>query len=176
MKIPTCSALIMATVLLFGTAARATVITDYDRHANFPSYKTYSWARVDTPDSMWTQRIKSAVDSQLSAKGWKQVDSGGDVVIRAFGGVAPAQDVHVTGDVLGGPGWFGGGFGDATATKNTNAVGALVIEMFDASSKNMVWRGFSDDTLSTNSDKSVRNLNKDVEKMFKKSPPGSNGK
>lgn len=173
MKIRTCAALIVVTMLLLGTLAWADVMTDYVRHANFSSYKTYSWGRVVTPDSMWSQRIKSAVDGQLAAKGWKEVESGGDVVINAFGGAHAEQDVHVTGDFVR---EFGGGFGDAWASKSTYAVGALVIEMVDASSKNMVWRGASTDTLSAKSDKDTKRMDKEVEKMFKKFPPESNGK
>jgi hypothetical protein len=40
-KIRTCSALIVTTVLLIG-AGGAIVNTDYDRHAYFFDYKTYS--------------------------------------------------------------------------------------------------------------------------------------
>jgi hypothetical protein len=35
--------------------------------------------------SLWTDRITSAVDSQLQAKGWQKVLSGGDASVAAFG-------------------------------------------------------------------------------------------
>jgi len=78
------SGLIIATVLLIGTAW-AGVTTNYDRHANFSKYKTYSWGRVETANSLWDQRAKNAIDSQLAAKGWSQVPSGGDVTVNAVG-------------------------------------------------------------------------------------------
>jgi uncharacterized protein DUF4136 len=178
MKIRTCWALIVATVLLTATAG-ATIITDYDHHANFSNYKTYSWGRVETANSIWDQRVKNAIDSQLVAKGWRQVESGGNVVVNAIGITRVEQEVHVTASGWGG-GWgpwgaLGGGpaFGDATGTKDTYAVGTLIVEIRDATSKNMVWWSLSDKSLPTKSDKAAKNLDKDVEKMFKHFPPNS---
>ena len=53
------------------------VKTDYDHSANFGQYKTYSWEKVQTKDQLLVDRIKSAVDSALAAKGWTELPSGG---------------------------------------------------------------------------------------------------
>jgi hypothetical protein len=72
-----------------------------------------------------------------------------------------------------GGGWrWGGGFGDATTTVNTYKVGTLVVDLFDATSKKLIWRGSSTDTLSSTSDKNIKALDKGVEKMFNHFPPG----
>ena len=55
-------------------------------------------------------------------------------------------------------------------------VGTLVVDLFDAKTKRLVWRGNSSDTLSNNPNKNIKNLDKDVEKMFKQFPPGSSKK
>jgi len=52
-------------------------------------------------------------------------------------------------------------------------VGTLVIDLFDTKTKQLIWRGTASDTLSNNSNKNIENLNKGVEKLFKKFPPGS---
>src|SRR6202051_3358525 len=71
-------------MLLFaGRVSAQQVKTDYDRSANFAQYKTYSWEHVKTQDALDVDRIKSAVNTALAAKGWTQVDSGGDVSIVA---------------------------------------------------------------------------------------------
>jgi hypothetical protein len=59
------------------------VKTDYDRNANFSQYKTYSWEKVQTQDSLWVDRIKEAVNAALTAKGLTPVESGGDIAIVA---------------------------------------------------------------------------------------------
>ena len=45
------------------------VKTDYDRNADFGQYKTYSWEKVNTQNDLWVDRIKTAVNSALTAKG-----------------------------------------------------------------------------------------------------------
>jgi hypothetical protein len=57
------------------------VKTDYDHNANFGQYKTFSWEKVQTKDPLMVDRIKDAVNATLAAKGWTQVDSGGDVCV-----------------------------------------------------------------------------------------------
>jgi hypothetical protein len=49
----------------------------------------------------------------------------------------------------------------------------LVVDLYDAKTKQLLWRGSSSDTLSNNSNKNIKNLDKGVQKMFKKFPPGS---
>ncbi|HEY2498428.1 MAG TPA: DUF4136 domain-containing protein [Candidatus Angelobacter sp.] len=146
------------------------VKTDYDRDANFSQYKTYSWSSVKTADPLLVDRIKNAVNSTLSAKGLKQVDSDGDLTINAMEITKEQQTLDTFYN-----GGFGGrrfgGLGDATTTTETYKVGTLVVDLFDAQSKELIFRGSSSDTLSDKSDKNIKNLNKGVEKMFKHFPP-----
>src|ERR1700756_3770239 len=60
------------------------VKTDFDRALNFSQYKTYSWEKVQTADPASVGRIKAAVNAALAAKGWTQVESGGDISIIAI--------------------------------------------------------------------------------------------
>ena len=60
--------------LLCATPAFAQQVkSDYDRSADFSQYKTYSWEQVQTQNPLWVDRIKTAVNSTLAAKGWTQV-------------------------------------------------------------------------------------------------------
>ena len=49
--------------------------------------------------------------------------------------------------------------------------GSLVVDLVDASSKDMVWRGVATDTLSDKTKKNGHKLNKAIRRMFKKYPP-----
>jgi hypothetical protein len=163
-----------------GRALAQQVKTDYDRSANFAQYKTYSWEHVKTQDALDVDRIKSAVNTALAARGWTQVDSNGDVSIVAMEITREQQTLNTFYDGFGGGwGWRrfgGGGFGDATTTTETYKVGTVVVDLFDSKTKQLIWRGSSSDTLSNNSDKNIKNLDKGVEKMFKQFPPGSSKK
>jgi hypothetical protein len=172
---------LMAMMFLFaGKSSAQQVKTDYDRGANFAQYKTYSWEHVKTQDALDVDRIKNAVNAALAAKGWTQVDSGGDVSIVAMEITRNQQTLNTFYDGFGGGwGWRrfgGGGFGEATTTTETYKVGAVVVDLFDTKTKQLIWRGASSDTLSNNSEKNIKNLDKGVEKMFKKFPPSSSKK
>src|SRR5712671_1347233 len=146
------------------------VKTDYDHNANFGQYKTYSWEKVQTKDPLMVDRIKNPVNAALAAKGWTQVDSGGDVSVVAMEITQNQQTLNTFYDGFGG-GWRWGGFGDATTTTETYQVGTLCVDLFDAKAKNLIWRGSSSDTLSSNADKNTKNLDKGVQKMFAHFPP-----
>jgi len=166
--------------VLFATASFGEQVkTDYDRSADFSQYKTYSWEKVQTQDQLWVGRIKDAVNAALAAKGWTQVPSGGQVAIVAMETTKNQQTLNTFYDGFGGGwGWrrFGGGgmggFGDATTTTENYKVGTLVVDLFDAHSKNLIWRGSASDTLSDKSEKNIKNFDKGVEKMFDHFPPG----
>jgi Domain of unknown function (DUF4136) len=169
---------LMGMMGLFAIAAPAQQVkTDYDRSANFGQYKTYSWEQVKTKEALDVDRIKSAVSAALAAKGWTQVESGGDVSIIALEMTQNQQTLNTFYDGFGGGwGWRrfgGGGFGEATTTTETYMVGTLVVDLYDTKTKQLLWRGSSSDTLSKNSNKNIKNLDKGVEKMFKKFPPGA---
>jgi hypothetical protein len=146
------------------------VKTDYDHNTNFGQYKTFSWEKVQTRDPLLVDRIKDAVNGALTAKGWTQVDSGGDVALVAMEITRDQQTLNTFYDGFGG-GWRWGGFGDAATTTETYQVGTLVVDLFDAKTKNLIWRGSSSDTLSNNADKNTKNLDKGVQKMFSHFPP-----
>jgi hypothetical protein len=149
------------------------VKTDYDRAANFSQYKTYSWKKVQTPDPLWVDRIKGAVDAALAAKGWTQVASGGDISIVAIEINRNQQTLNTYYDDFGGGfRWRGlGDFGESTTTSDTYTVGTLVVDLFDAKTKNLVWRGVSSGMLSDKSHKNIENLNRGVQKLFQHFPP-----
>jgi hypothetical protein len=162
-------------VILFATASFAQQVkTDYDRDADFNRYKTYSWEKVQTQDSLWVDRIKEAVNTALAAKGWIPVQSGGDVAIVAIETTRNQPTLNTFYDGFGGGwGWRrGGSFGDSTTTVENYKVGTLVVDLFDSHSRKLIWRGSSSDTLSDKSDKNIKTLDKGVQKMFDHFPPG----
>jgi hypothetical protein len=161
-------------VLLFAPVSFGQQVkTDYDRSADFSQYKTYSWEKVQTQNPLWVSRIKDAVNSALTAKAWTQVESGGNVAIIAMETTQERQTLNTFYDGFGGGWrWRGfGGFGESTTTADTYKVGTLVVDLFDANTKALIWRGSSSDTLSDKSDKNIKNLDKGVQKMFDHFPP-----
>ena len=162
---------------MLGAAFAQKVQTDFDHQANFSQYKTYSWQEIKPANSLWDARIKSAVDAQLAAKGWTQVDSGGDVALVAIKTSQTQRTLQTFYDGVGGGwGWRrfgGGGIGDATTTEQDYKVGTLVVDLYDAKTKQLIWRGSAQDTVSDKATQNEKNLDKGVAKMFKAFPPAS---
>ena len=181
MKMQKVISVLIGIMLLFaGMVSAQKVSTDYDRRANFAHYRNYSWLHVQTRDPLSVDRIKNAVNTALAAKGWTQVDSGADVSIVAMEITRDQQTLDTFYDGFGGGwGWRrfgGGGFGEATTTSDTYKVGTVIVDLFDARTKQLIWRGAASDTLSDNADKNIKNLDEGVDKMFKQFPPGARTK
>jgi hypothetical protein len=165
------SALIGIMFLFAGMSSADQVKTDYDRSANFSQYKTFSFEEVKMQNPLFVERIKNSVRTALARKGWTPVDSGSDISIVATG-MTRTEQMHVSYDgITGGSGWTPGpgGIGDT----DTYKVGTLVVDLFETKTKKLLWRGSSSDVLSRNSNKNIKNLDKSVEKMFKKFPSSS---
>jgi hypothetical protein len=152
---------------------------DYHRSANFSAYKTYHWVdykSVQVADQLLDQDIKRAVDAQLTGKGLRRVESGGDLLVGYQ--TVISQEMQFDGRGFGGGpfGWGGpwGNWGNAQVTLSTTDIGKLVIGLFDPATKQLVWRGSVSRTLDVKKDpdKNYRNLEKAMAKLFRSYPPG----
>ncbi len=173
----------MKTLPILGLAAVCSMVvafadvkTDYSHKADFSKLHTYSWIKVQTDNPLWTDRITRAIDSELSAKGWTKVPSGGDASVAAYGSTHTERNLQTWYDGFGG-GWYWRGFGDgmATTTVEKVPVGTLTVDIFDSSNKQLIWRGSATDTLSDKPESNEKKLDKSVANMFKKFPPESKG-
>jgi Domain of unknown function (DUF4136) len=156
--------------------AYAKVSTDFNHQADFSRYHTYSWIGVHSGNPLWQDRIMAAADSQLAAKGWTKVASGGDAAVSAFGKTTEKDTLETFYDGFPGWGWRGWG---GTVTARTQVipqrVGNLVVDIFDGSTKQLIWRGAASETLSEKPDKNEKKLEHAVEDMFKHFPPPPKG-
>jgi hypothetical protein len=180
-------AVVMAIVLIGSSmsAFAANVRTDYDHTASFSQYNSYSWGKVTTSNPFYVTRIQQAVNSQLQAKGWQLMPSGGTVTVFATDQIHNQQELQTMYDGFGGGwglgwgwrswGWNGGwadpGFGTATTTTTDQPVSNLVIDLFEGSSKKLLWRGLATEDLSSNSAKNTKAVDGDIKDMFKSFPP-----
>ena len=148
------------------------VTTDYNKSADFAKYKTFKWIKEPkTSNPLTRQRVIDDVNSALRARGLQLVTSNGDLCIAAHAATTQERTLNTFYDGFGG-GWrWGGGFGSATTMVDTYEVGTLVVDIFDAQTKEAVWRGTASKTLSGNPEKNADSLNKAVVKMFKDFPP-----
>jgi hypothetical protein len=148
------------------------VFHDYDREANFASLKTFSWMegpRATARNAIMDKRIKNAVNSRLQAKAYQENSSQPDFLLAYHTNVKERLDVQDWGYVYGPRGRFWGR--DVTVTKYKE--GTLVLDIVDARSKQLIWRGVAQGALPNNPDpqKIDKVVNESVQKLLEKFPP-----
>jgi hypothetical protein len=165
----------VALAMLLATSALAQkVTTDFAKDADFQRYKTFMWIKEPKPTNpLIRQRIIDDVNAALETKGLKLVTADADIAIAGHAATRTERSLDTFYDGFGG-GWrWRGGFGSATTRVSTYEVGTLVIDLFDAKTKEALWRGTATRTLSDDPQKNTENLNKAVVKLFKDFPPAT---
>ena len=173
----------VATMSIAIGCSSMTVNHDWDRQADFSTYKTYAWHDSDTnvkdSDPLGHDRFIRAIDAQLVAQGLQKVSSNPDVYVTYHSEENEQMSLDTTymGGGWGyGPGWgWGGmgmgGMGTSTTTVRTYSVATVVLDMSDAKQKRLVWRGTVSDTMSDNPQKNAKKIATAAEKLFKDYPP-----
>jgi len=169
---------IFVLLIVSSTALAQKVAVDWDKAANFASFKTYTWAN-GTPalNPLMGDRIVAAVDAQLSAKGLQKVAPGAnpDLVVIYHAGRDTETRVNTidTGMYGGGWGMWGGYYGGGSSTTYIDKilVGQLIVDIGDVKTKKYVWRGTGSGTIPSKPEKGEALINKAVAKMFAKFPP-----
>jgi hypothetical protein len=138
---------------------------------DFAKYHTYKWVVIEGgshPNQIVDAQIKSSVDSQLASKGLTKTD--GDKADLLIGyHVAVDKEKQWNAYSMGGPRF--GGMG--TATSSTISIGTLVLDIYDPTTKQLVWTGTATKTLnpSSNQEKNQKNLDNAMAKLLKNYPP-----
>jgi len=165
MKRQMITALVLA-ALTAGVVYAQHVNTDSDPAAPFATYKTYAWTPgTASAVSLTEQRIHDGVNAQLQGKGMTQVDSNPNVF------VATHVTTHTVPQVIA-DGFGPWGFGAGMATVQTYTEGSLIVDLYDATTRKMVWRGVATAAVSDKPEKNAAKIDKSLMKMFQRYPPG----
>jgi hypothetical protein len=171
----------LAAVFVVSAGAQQ-VSTDYDHNADFQKYHTFSIYKLQASNPLVEQRLRDILIRDLAARGLEMVPQGGDLAITAIGSRTNQQayNTFYQGLGVGGYGWrgrgfggYGGGFGNSGIT-NTQVinipVGTLVVDVYEGSKHQLLFRGVANDTLSDKEEKNSKKLVKAVDKIFDKFP------
>jgi hypothetical protein len=164
--------MLVGLALLAGTALSAQDVRyNFMPGTDFAKYHTYKWVPIEGashPNQIADAEIKSSVDSQLAAKGLTKTDSDNANLLIGYQ-VAVDQEKQWNAYSMGGARF--GGMGSATSSTISN--GSLVLDMYDPTSKQLVWTGTATKTLdpSSSQEKNQKNLDKAMAKLLKNYPP-----
>jgi Domain of unknown function (DUF4136) len=169
------AALACSLLALPALAGAQDVKTDYDKAFNFAAVKTYS-IKIGTTwgNDLSQRRVLTEFDEAIAAKGWKKVaEDQADVQVILHGATQTKRTANTFYTGMGGYRYGGMGAASASTVVNEYKVGALVVDMFDAKTKNLVFRGTAEDEISDNAEKNAKKLEKASTKMFKDFPPAA---
>lgn len=169
--------LVSWSVLVAGCSS-VDVTTDYDREADFSSYKTYDWMERHNPrdggpggnvglnDPLARKHIQNAIERELLAKGIRQVDSSPDLLVMVHTSTQNRIDVDRYGYRYG---RFGRRVGVVTTVERYKE-GTILVDLIDGRSKDLVWRGAAQDAL-RRGDSRAEYIDECIKQLFKQYPP-----
>ena len=159
-------------VVLIGLMTSAVILAqkvkvDSNPSAPFATYKTYGWVTGTTaPNPLNDQRLHASVDQRLAARGLTKNAASPDLIVTTHVTTQQHQELVPTGFVYGS--WWGGLGGSAYV--ETSVEGTLILDFYDAKTKQMVWRGVATATASEKPTKNIEKMNKALDKMFEQFP------
>jgi Domain of unknown function (DUF4136) len=159
-----------------GRVAAQEVSSDFDKNADFSKYKTYKWVDIPSPeklDALTSSQLTGTLEVELTSKGLtKSASDDADLyvgyqVVSAKG--KPSKNFNIGASYGSEP---GGNMATAGASTTVHS-GRLILDMYDASNKHLVWQGFVLNSIEEDAkpDKRQKHMNAAVEKLLKNYPP-----
>ena len=143
------------------------VTTDYDRSANFTSYKTYSFHEKGLQklsiNDLDKNRIISSIDKEMATKGFTKVSANADLVVNVL--TSSSQEIRVDNDMYR-YGYWGGyqNVSDYTA-------GKIIIDIIDDKRNILVWQGVGSDLNLSNISAKNEKIPQAINEVLSKFPP-----
>jgi hypothetical protein len=149
-------------------AVGQTVSVNYNHSQSFAAYHTYAWGSNNTnqiQNSILAQVAQTDIENAMTAKGFTKVTEAQnpDIVLLASGGMKQQTSYSAWG-MRG----IGGGMGGISPQQNVEAT--MIVDLYDAKSQSLIWRGIAQDTLSNNGGKNQQLVQNAINKMFKQWP------
>jgi hypothetical protein len=166
---------VAALALLPALALAQKTSFDYDKTADFASFKTFTLKDgTSVGDPLIDKRIVAALEAELAAKGLTKNDASPDVAVVYHIAFDKQKDITAW-STGGGPYGYrwGGGWGTTDVRVSEILVGTLVVDVTDAKKNEIVWRGVGIKEVDTQAkaDKRDKNINSAVKKILKDFPP-----
>jgi hypothetical protein len=162
---------ILAGVLTLACSTMKTSV-DYDHTINWSQFHTFQIVGgTASPETFTQKRIEDGITSALQAKGWQAVTSNPDVTVSPHVVLSAEKQWNATG--TGGFGRFGGGMAQATQTEVP--IGTIVVNMTNAKTGELIWRGMAQDQVSGGGS-DYGQVQQAMQELFKIFPPGSASK
>jgi hypothetical protein len=162
---PATLAVFLGLALCGATAGAADIKVNHDWQTDFTRYKTWRWRKgTPAPDPAADKQLRDAIESTLAARGLSRVESRGDLEVMYHAAAENKIGVEKLGYSQ--PGFEG----QATRIRYLS-VGTLVLDMIDASSGKVVWRGEAQDATTPVPRAIERMIDEGIAQLLEDFPP-----
>lgn len=171
---------ILLLLVVLSSCSSVRVAADYDREADFESYKTFAFFKpgIDKAEisDLDKRRILRAIEAELMAKGYTKSENP-DMLVSIFTKSNQRVDIYNNAWGYGAWGWGGfGGWGWRSGWNgnqvSTSTEGVLFIDLIDAQKKELIWQGSGTGNLETRSvEKKEARIKEFVSQMLLQFPP-----
>jgi hypothetical protein len=157
-------AVVLLVPALLAGCSSLDITSDYDRDADFASFKTYEIitkpedAVQNRANEIVARRLESSLDNQMQTMGFTKAAGQADLGVIWHGSTKEQQSTTVdtyryagAGYGYGYYGWWGPGMGTTTVSHNSWEEGMLIVDLVDQENNKLVWRGVATAVLSDNS-------------------------
>jgi len=167
---------IVAVVALSAMACGYTISTstDYDSAVDFGRYNTFFMMKGNSSGNpLLDQRASDDVRQALTMKGWAEASEGeASAAVVVHTATQTKHTYETLYDGWGGWGrWQRRGPGSATTFVEDYQVGTVVVDIFDAGTKQAIWHGVATDALSDHATTNAKITQDAITKMFGEFPP-----
>lgn len=173
MKIPASVLAILVCLLLSATvAAGVEVNVDFDPAIDFSRFQTFSWLEgTPADDEELERKIHASIERDLIPLGYREVREDPDLLIVTHASMDMLKEIDVTAFDY----WleYEGWKRPMAVAEETweSGMGVLVVDILDAASKKLIWRGVATGNVAKNPEKRGKKLDATMAKMFRKFPP-----
>jgi hypothetical protein len=162
-----------------GSCTSVRVLSDYDREADFNTYKSYAFFKTGIDKAQISdldkKRILKAIETEMNSRGFVKSENP-DLLVSIFTKEKERVDVYNNGwgwgywapYYWGWPGYYG-------SNVSTSTEGSLYIDLIDAKTKELVWQGRGVGTLNNTSNiaKKEERIREFVSQILEQYPPGA---
>jgi hypothetical protein len=167
---------LLTLIVVFAGATGCSSISvnyDYDHSADFSGYESFAWVpqpEVKQRNPLVYNRVVKAASEHLIEKGMVEDRENPDFLIAMHAGTQDRIDVTDWGYR-----YHGWGMVSRDVSVHQYQEGTLVLDVIDAETRDLVWRGSATKTIDSNAtaEKREENLRTAIGKLLNDFPPGS---
>ncbi|PCJ98690.1 MAG: hypothetical protein COA50_00125 [Flavobacteriaceae bacterium] len=162
-------------LLFLSSCVSVRVASDYDKEADFDSYKTYAFYKTGIDKAQISdldkKRILKAIDAEMSTRGFTKSQNP-DLLVSIFTKEKEKIDIY-NGYWGGSYGWGWNPYYGHGNNVYSRTEGSLYIDLIDTKNKELVWQGKGVGTLSNsqNIEKKEQRIREFVSQILQKYPP-----